>query len=282
MFGWIRRVIAPPGPVAERPSALDVRFEVRLEEQRPPERRSKRYTPDDPRMLVEEFWIRGEAQKNADGTSRQQIINRCRVGEPISLLREPENPHDRNAVAVVTRSGQIGYIAREDAADVARRLEWGEQPECAIARIVGGTRDKPYLGVVIAAAWPEAFRVLARRVDRLEEARGTRVLDLHFAIQELIEVAYAAREKHPAALDTAIAACERQIALAPRAAQFFRRQYPNSPLPSHVGFHQLAIIREKQRQFEQAIALSKQATDQGWAGDWDRRIERCVKKAAPS
>jgi len=50
------------------------------------------------------------------------------------------------------------------------------------------------------------------------------------------------------------------------------------PLPSHLGFEQLAIIEEKQGNYEETIKLSKEALKQGWRGDWEKRIERCMKK----
>ncbi|OYW45659.1 MAG: hypothetical protein B7Z08_04500 [Sphingomonadales bacterium 32-68-7] len=43
----------------------------------------------------------------------QPAIRRCRIGEPVSLFREPGNPHDPSAIAVVCARGKtIGYIAR--------------------------------------------------------------------------------------------------------------------------------------------------------------------------
>jgi len=54
------------------------------------------------------------------------------------------------------------------------------------------------------------------------------------------------------------------------------------PLPRHVGFDQLAIIREKQHDYAEAIRLSELAMKQGWNGDWEARIARCEKKLAKS
>ena len=51
-------------------------------------------------------------------------------------------------------------------------------------------------------------------------------------------------------------------------------------MPAHKGFGQLAIIEEKRKNFEAAIQISKAALEQGWAGDWEKRIERCSKKIA--
>jgi len=50
------------------------------------------------------------------------------------------------------------------------------------------------------------------------------------------------------------------------------------PLPEHVGYKQLCIIMEKQKNYDEVIRLSKIAKEQGWSGDWDRRIEKCKKK----
>ena len=94
----------------------------------------------------------------------------------------------------------------------------------------------------------------------------------------MIEVYYRERDSDPSALNAAIQACEQQIRLAPRAAQAFRTAYPGQPLPSHAGFTQLAIIREKQKNYPDAIRLARLAKEQDWAGDWEKRIVRCQRK----
>lgn len=51
-------------------------------------------------------------------------------------------------------------------------------------------------------------------------------------------------------------------------------------LPQHPGFQRLAINAEKVKDYDLAIAICREASDLGWAGDWDKRIERCeVKKS---
>jgi len=65
-----------------------------------------------------------------------------------------------------------------------------------------------------------------------------------------------------------------QIALSGRAAVAFRREY-EGPLPSHTGFKQLAIVREKQGDLDEVVRLSTRAIAEGWAGDWEARIARC-------
>lgn len=57
--------------------------------------------------------VAGESFHNDDGTDRQPLISRCRVGEALILDAEPDNPQDENAIRVLRLDGkQIGYIER--------------------------------------------------------------------------------------------------------------------------------------------------------------------------
>ncbi|MFB2728713.1 hypothetical protein ACE02H_14735 [Shewanella mangrovisoli] len=51
-------------------------------------------------------------------------------------------------------------------------------------------------------------------------------------------------------------------------------------MPSHVGYKQLAIILEKEGDLQGALALSQKALEQGWTGDFDKRIEKLTAKLA--
>jgi tetratricopeptide (TPR) repeat protein len=97
-----------------------------------------------------------------------------------------------------------------------------------------------------------------------------------------IKMHYENREMHTGALDKAIEFCEKQIALAPKAAEAFRQEVPGGGLPKHRGFEQLAIILEKQGRLDETIALCEQAKRQGWKSDWDKRIGRCSRKKETS
>ena len=119
-----------------------------------------------------------------------------------------------------------------------------------------------------------AHKILDKAVDL---SRDAPVLDVHFLYQQMIETYYKDRDE-PEYMDKTVEACRKQIALAPIAAKAFKAEYGKSPLPAHKGYKQLAIILEKQARFQDAIALSRQAESQGWAGDWARRVERCEKK----
>lgn len=121
-----------------------------------------------------------------------------------------------------------------------------------------------------------AFRIIEKAEELLNET--VKIFDLHFLYQHKIQLYYKHRELESDALETAIAACKHQIAIAPEAKKAFLKEYKGSPLPAHIGFEQLSIIEEKRSNFEEAIKVSNEALQQGWSGSWEKRIERCTKK----
>jgi hypothetical protein len=89
--------------------------------------------------------VAGESHRNDDGSDRQAIIPRCRVGELLVLEHEPDNPHDINAIRVLRQNGeQIGYLEREFAGQVVSRSAKGLKFHAAIAGIGRPRRSTPY------------------------------------------------------------------------------------------------------------------------------------------
>ncbi len=129
------------------------------------------------------------------------------------------------------------------------------------------------------AGWfrqPSDLSIARCILAKAEEIGSKDPLDMHFLYQAMIEIYYRARESNPMALNEAIDACQKQIKLAPNAALAFRQE--TDELPAHVGYRQLAIVFEKERNYHEAIELSREAMNSGWAGDWQKRIERCERK----
>jgi hypothetical protein len=127
---------------------------------------------------------------------------------------------------------------------------------------------------------PEYAKISSKIIKHIESkstAKGS-VMDRHFFLSTKIQNLYRNRDTDASALPATIEACKELISIAPSAKRAFLREYPESPLPSHVGYNQLCIILEKQKNYEEVIHLAKQAEGQGWMGDWDKRIERCIKK----
>jgi hypothetical protein len=57
------------------------------------------------------------------------------MGDRVELVREPDNPHDPNAIRVEWRGRKLGYLPRRDNPAVARQLDRGATLEARIARL---------------------------------------------------------------------------------------------------------------------------------------------------
>lgn len=107
--------------------------------------------------------------------------------------------------------------------------------------------------------------------DELEiEQERTRspVLDEHFRLSENVK----------GWIDVPASAAK-MVAIADKAADEFRRIYPDRPgLPLNIGFTRMAIDAEKVKHYDEAITWCRKAKAQGWTGDWDKRIARCERR----
>ncbi|HNQ03489.1 MAG TPA: HIRAN domain-containing protein [Thiobacillaceae bacterium] len=77
-----------------------------------------------------------------------------RVGDPLRLIREPDNPHDPRAVGIYWRGAQIGYAPRLDNQDLARFMDKGHRLEGRILHLQR-TRD-PWKRVLMEIVIVEA------------------------------------------------------------------------------------------------------------------------------
>lgn len=58
-----------------------------------------------------------------------------RVGDVLTLVREPDNPHDGNAVRVEWRGHKLGYLPRAENRTVAAEMDRGTAVVGRIARL---------------------------------------------------------------------------------------------------------------------------------------------------
>ncbi len=93
--------------------------------------------------------VAGVSRSNADGSDRQALIRaKCRAGGALTLVREPGNAHDANAIAVMCSGSQIGYLHAELAEKYAKRIDSGEiEMTAEVKEVTGGTTVKPTYGV---------------------------------------------------------------------------------------------------------------------------------------
>lgn len=89
---------------------------------------------DSIRILIQSSPLAG-AQYHALAEVRDAL----RVGDLLSLVREPENRRDRRAIRVEWRGRKLGYLPRAENRVVAAALDRGERLVARIARL----RDDP-------------------------------------------------------------------------------------------------------------------------------------------
>ena len=56
------------------------------------------------------------------------------MGDRLTLVREPDNPHDANAVRIEWKGRKLGYVPRRDNVHLARQMDLGAAVE---GRITG-------------------------------------------------------------------------------------------------------------------------------------------------
>lgn len=104
------------------------------------------------------------------------------------------------------------------------------------------------------------------------------IFDIHFFYQHIIQINYRNRLVDPKSYDKAIWGCKQQIEIGPQVSDAFKVDFHDGFFPAHVGYEQLAIIREKEMKYHEVIDICNKAKCEGWRGDWDRRIEKCEGK----
>lgn len=82
------------------------------------------------RILVQSSPLAG-SQFHALETLRPQL----KPGDALDLVREPDNPHDPQAVRVEWRGHKLGYVPRKENRAVATALDRGERLHARISRL---------------------------------------------------------------------------------------------------------------------------------------------------
>jgi hypothetical protein len=65
----------------------------------------------------------------------KQLWKELKVGDALTLVREPDNPHDPRAVRVDWNGHVLGYVPRAENEAVARQLDRGNRLEARIVRM---------------------------------------------------------------------------------------------------------------------------------------------------
>lgn len=108
---------------------------------------------------MKEFYTKlsGVTAKNADGTDRQSFIKTLvKPDMPLILIKEPNNPHDHNAIGVHVKVRafiffsaviQIGYLSASVAEELSEFIAKGGSVTGKVTQITGGIGKEQAAGV---------------------------------------------------------------------------------------------------------------------------------------
>lgn len=65
----------------------------------------------------------------------KQLWDEMKIGDDLTLVREPANPYDANAVRVEWRGHKLGYVPRRENRTVAQHMDRGGRVEARISKL---------------------------------------------------------------------------------------------------------------------------------------------------
>ena len=102
---------------------------------------------------------------------RQAVVSSLVAGQELLVRREPSNPADPNAIALMTESGsQVGFLRRQIAAALAPRIDGGVRYLAWVSQVTGGDEGRSY-GANIEVAREDAEAEAAPLVMAQERGR---------------------------------------------------------------------------------------------------------------
>lgn len=118
--------------------------------ERASEREEKRLARERDRPLDRADFVVAGATKSA---ARRRSCRRLNLGDTVMLEREPGNPHDGNAIRVLSTGGaELGYVPRDDASRMAPLMDAGARADAAVKKLLT-TRGEGALPVILAALY---------------------------------------------------------------------------------------------------------------------------------
>jgi len=79
----------------------------------------------------------------------QAVWDQMKAGDRLTLKREPENPHDRNAVRLEWQGRMLGYVPKRDNTDLARQMDHGAKVEARITELSVAANGRRRMSYVI-------------------------------------------------------------------------------------------------------------------------------------
>jgi hypothetical protein len=104
--------------------------------------------------------VAGAGQHHADALESEHVA----PGRRLELRRQPENPHDPNAIAVHAAGGdQVGWVPRDLAAELAPELDASRPVSAVVLREQRRSPRDPRHGLTMLLARADAIQLVERR-----------------------------------------------------------------------------------------------------------------------
>lgn len=116
--------------------------------------------------------------------NRQEVLRSLSPGMSLTLRREPENPCDGNAIAVVHENCTIGYLKRELSLHLAPLLDHGTRYAVQVAEVTGGQKDQ-HFGVNITLEKKVSGGTIKTEPEVLSSTKATDVAQYWLGHQKL-------------------------------------------------------------------------------------------------
>ena len=115
-------------------------------------------------LAVSLFFLAASAASAADGPTARIVVQqaplagfvyydapavweRMKAGDRLTLVREPANVHDANAIRLEWQGHMLGYVPRRENADLARQMDLGARADArvtALGRLANGRHQISY------------------------------------------------------------------------------------------------------------------------------------------
>jgi hypothetical protein len=99
--------------------------------------------------------VAGAAAHHADALASEAVA----PGRPLELRRDPDNPHDPNAIAVHAAGEQVGWVPRAVAAEVAADIDAGRGWSAVVLREQRPSPRDPRSGLTMLLAAAPAIEL---------------------------------------------------------------------------------------------------------------------------
>jgi hypothetical protein len=78
-----------------------------------------------------------------------EVWERMKKGDRLTLIREPGNPHDANAIRLEWQGHKIGYVPKRENADLARQMDLGARVEARVTELTRHANGRQRISYVI-------------------------------------------------------------------------------------------------------------------------------------